>query len=136
MIDINYLRDLEYQITGAYIKVHKILGPGLLESIYHKCLCKELSLRGVSYLSEMVIAVDYKGSVIDTQLRVDLFVEQCIILELKAIETTLPIHDAQILTYMKTLEAPKGLIINFNCVNLINGGKKSFVNSFYRDLLD
>ena len=84
----------------------------------------------------MVIAVDYKGSVIDTQLRVDLFVEQCIILELKAIETTLPIHDAQILTYMKILEAPKRLLINFNCVNFISEGKKSFVNSFYRDLLD
>ncbi|MES2447733.1 MAG: GxxExxY protein [Bacteroidota bacterium] len=136
MIDKNYLRNLEYQITGACIEVHKILGPGLFESIYHKCLCKELSLRGISYLSEMVIGVEYKGSTIDTELRADLFIEQCIVLELKAIETTLPIHEAQILTYMKILEAPKGILINFNCINLINDGKKSFVNSFYRDLLD
>lgn len=79
----------------------------------------------------MVIGVEYKGITIDTELRADLFLEQCIVLELKAIETTIPIHEAQILTYMKILEAAKGLLINFNCVNLINDGKKSFVNSFY-----
>lgn len=71
----------------------------------------------------MVIGVEYKGLTIDTELRADLFIEQCIVLELKAIETILPIHEAQILTYMKILEAPKGILINFNCINLINDGK-------------
>ena len=84
----------------------------------------------------MALTVSYKGLIIDTALRADLYIENCIILELKAIETTLPIHDAQILTYKKILEAPKGLLINFNCLNLIKEGKKSFVNSFYSDLID
>ena len=93
-------------------------------------------MRGISFLSEMALTVSYKGLIIDTALRADLYIENCIILELKAIETILPIHEAQILTYMKILEAPKGILINFNCINLINDGKKSFFNSFYRNLLD
>lgn len=84
----------------------------------------------------MPITVNYKGLIIDTALRADLYIENCIVIELKAIETTLPIHDAQILSYMKILKAPKGLLINFNCVNLVTEGKKSFVNSFYNDLID
>jgi GxxExxY protein len=136
MIDKKILRDLEYKVTGACIEVHKALGPGLLESIYHKCLCIELKLQGISFTSEQILTVNYKGLSLDTELRADLYIESCMVVELKAIEKTLPIHDAQILTYMKILEAPKGLLINFNCMSLIKDGKKSFVNNFYHPLLE
>lgn len=136
MIDKTFIRDLEYRVTGACIEVHKALGPGLLESIYHKCLCRELDLQKIIFTSEQTIMVSYKGIILNTELRADLYIENCLVIELKAIERILPIHEAQILTYMKILEAPKGLLINFNNINLIKDGKKSFVNSYYANLLD
>jgi GxxExxY protein len=136
MIDKTYLNNLEYQITGACIEVHKILGPGLLESIYHSCLIRELQLRKINFISEKTISINYKDLTLDTDLRVDLFIEGCIVLELKSIEKILPIHEAQILTYMKILNAPVGLLINFNSTNIIQNGKKPFVNEFYRSLLE
>ena len=128
------LKDLVYQVNGAAIEVHKALGPGLLESVYHRCLEKELQLRNISYISENIIDVEYKGILVYTALRVDLLVENCLVVELKSVESIHPIHEAQILTYMKLLRAPKGLLINFNCVNIIHNGKKTFVNELYRDL--
>jgi GxxExxY protein len=102
----SYLTDLTYQINGAAIEVHKFLGPGLLESVYHKCLKKELNLRGISFKSELLVPILYKDLEIQTDLRCDLFIENCIVLELKAIEIILPIHHAQLMTYMKLLESP------------------------------
>jgi GxxExxY protein len=131
-----YLKDLTYQINGAAIEVHKILGPGLLESVYHKCMKKELSLRGISYKSEMLVPINYKDLEMESDFRCDLFVENCIVVELKAIEAVPPIHYAQLLTYMKLLEAPKGILYNFHCVNLINEGQKTFVNEYFRLLED
>lgn len=116
------LKDLTYKINGAAIEVHKALGPGLLESVYHKCLKHEFSLRGIMAFSEMKIPVLYKGLDIDTELRFDFFVENCIVVELKAVESVLPIHEAQVLTYMKLLDSPLGIIYNFNCINLYNEG--------------
>lgn len=136
MIDKTYLNNLEYQITGACIEVHKILGPGLLESIYHRCLIRELQLRKINFISEKTISINYKDLTLDTNLRIDLFIEGCIVLELKSIEKILPIHGAQILTYMKILNAPVGLLINFNSTNIIQNGKKPFVNELYRSLLE
>jgi len=136
MINKAFLDDLEYRITGACIEVHKSLGPGLLESIYHKCLIRELQLQSISFNSEQLIIVPYKDILLDSELRADLFIENCIVVELKSVETILPIHEAQLLTYMKLLKAPKGLLINFNCTNIINNGKKPFVNEFYRSILD
>jgi GxxExxY protein len=129
-----YLTDLTYQITGAAIEVHKKLGPGLLESVYHKCLKHELSLRNLSYTSESIIPIIYKGFDVDAQLRYDLYVDDLIVVELKAVEYILPIHEAQLMTYMKLLDAPKGILINFNVVNLYKDGQKTFVNELFRNI--
>jgi len=134
MMDKEYLKNLIYKINGAAIEVHKALGPGLLESIYHKCLKHELTLRGLNYKSEMLVPVYYKEMLVETDLWCDLFVENSIVVELKAVERVLPIHEAQILTYMKLLEVPMGLIINFNCLNIYESGQKTYVNELYRFL--
>lgn len=136
MINKAFLDDLEYKVTGACIEVHKTLGPGLLESIYHQCLVRELQLRKINFHSEYTIDILYKNMLIDTALRVDLFIENSLVLELKSIASILPIHEAQILTYMKILKAPKGLLINFNCTNIIQFGKKPFINEFYHPFLE
>ena len=135
MVTKKYLDDLEYQITGACIDVHKHLGPGLLESVYQKCLAHELRLRYILCSSEHTIDVVYKGFHLDTALRVDFLIENCLVIEIKSVNSILPIHEAQLLTYMKLLETPKGLLINFNCTNIIQNGKKPYVNEFYRNLI-
>jgi GxxExxY protein len=127
---------LTYQINGAAIEVHKFLGPGLLESVYHKCLKKELNLRGISFKSELLVPIVFKDLEIETDLRCDLFIENCIVIELKAIEIILPIHHAQLMTYMKLLESPKGILYNFHSVNLYKDGQKTFVNEYFRFLED
>jgi GxxExxY protein len=127
---------LTNQINGAAIEVHKFLGPGLLESVYHKCLKKELNLKGISFKSELLVPIVFKDLEIETDLRCDLFIENCIVLELKAIEIILPIHHAQLMTYMKLLESPKGILYNFHSVNLYKDGQKTFVNEYFRLLED
>lgn len=129
-----YLKDLTYRVTGAAIEVHKRLGPGLLESVYHKCLVKELELRNISFKSEYKIPYSYKGLIIDIELRCDLLIEDILVVELKAIENILPVHEAQILTYMKLLEVPKGLMLNFNVENLYYDGQKTYVNEIFKNL--
>ncbi|WP_255562644.1 GxxExxY protein [Pedobacter sp. D749] len=116
------------------MEVHKTLGPGLLESVYHKCLKHEMDIRGISYKSEMLVPVYYKEILVEAELWCDLFVENSVVVELKAVERVLPIHEAQILTYMKLLEVPMGLIINFNCLNIYESGQKTYVNDLYRFL--
>ncbi|MCW3086012.1 MAG: GxxExxY protein [Bacteroidetes bacterium] len=128
------LKDLTYQINGAAIEVHKALGPGLLEHVYHQCLKHELQLRDIDFVSEMVVAVEYKDLEIETSLRCDFYVEDSIVIELKSVESTLPIHEAQLMTYMKLLNAPKGILFNFNCINLYREGQKTYVNDFFRRL--
>lgn len=110
--------------------MHKNLGPGLLESVYHKYLIRELQLQNIYYSSEQPVLFTYKDVLLNTALRVDLYIENCLLLEIKSVEKINPIHEAQILTYMKLLKAPKGLIINFNCTNIVQNGKKSFVSEF------
>ena len=123
-----YLKDLIYQVNGCAIEVHKHLGPGLLESVYHSCLKKELTIRGFDFQTELLIPINYKGLEVQAGLRCDLFVEKKLVVELKAIEKVLPIHEAQLLTYMKLLKAPIGLIINFNVTHIFKEGQKSYVN--------
>ena len=132
----SYLKDLTYQINGAAIEVHKFLGPGLLESIYHKWLKKELDVRGISFKSELLVPINFKGLDVDTNLRCDLFIENCIVLELKTVDDFAHIHQAQLLTYMKLLEAPKGILYNFNSVNLYKEGQVTLVNEYFRNLED
>ena len=130
----SYLKDLTYQVTGAAIEVHKSLGPGLLESIYHKCLKHELELRGIKFDSEFKVPVLYKGLETEADLRCDFVIENILPVELKSVESILPIHEAQLLTYMRLLSAPKGILINFNVVNLYNDGQKTFVSEAFRNL--
>lgn len=130
----SYLTDLIYRVNGAAIEVHKEVGSGLLESVYHKCLKKELTLRKIEFQSELIVSVNYKGLDLDTELRCDLLVENVLPVELKAVEYLLPVREAQIMTYMKLLEVPKGLLLNFNVTNLYNEGQKTFVNELYRNL--
>lgn len=131
-----YLKDLIYQVNGCAIEVHKHLGPGLLESVYHTCLKKELTIRGLEFQTELTIPVYYKGLELETGLRCDLLVEKSLVIELKAVEKVLPIHEAQILTYMKLLEIPIGLILNFNVTHIFKEGQKTYVNERYRYLED
>ncbi|WP_198675294.1 GxxExxY protein [Pleomorphovibrio marinus] len=132
----SFLKDLVYKVNGAAIEVHKVLGPGLLESVYHKCMKKELLLRGLHFQSELLVPVNYKGLEIDTDLRCDFFVENILVVELKAVEFILPVHEAQLITYMKLLGSPEGLLINFNTTNIYKEGQKTYVNEIYRLLED
>jgi GxxExxY protein len=129
-----YLKNLVYQVNGCAIEVHKHLGPGLLESVYHSCLKKELSIREIDFQTELIIPVNCKGLEIEAGLRCDLFVEKNLIVELKAVKKVLPIHETQLLTYMKLMEIPIGLIINFNVTHIFKEGQKTYVNELYRYL--
>ena len=112
--------ELSEQIIGAAIEVHKALGPGLLESAYKICLMQELSLRGLHFRAEVLLPIHYKGVELDCGYRIDLLVEDKIVLELKAIESLTKVHEAQLLTYLKLSGKKVGLLINFNCPVLRN----------------
>jgi GxxExxY protein len=114
--------DLTEKIIGAAIEVHRALGPGLLESAYEECFCHELSLRGVSFRRQVPLPVEYKGVKLDCGYRLDLIVQDSVVLELKCVEHTLPVHEAQLLTYLKLTGKRIGLIINFNVPVLMRGG--------------
>src|SRR6478736_6615581 len=112
MLTKKYLDGLTYEIIGAAIEVHKIMGRGLLENVYHECLKEELSLRKINFSSEMKVPIIYKNKELITDFRCDLFIENYLVVELKAVAEINPIYEAQLLTYMKLLKAPKGIIIN------------------------
>ena len=112
---------LTSQIIGAAIEVHKALGPGLLESTYEECLCHELDLRQIHYERQKPFPVEYKGVKLDCGYRVDLLVEDQVIIELKSVDSLQPIHDAQLLTYLKLADLKVGLLINFNVPVLKRG---------------
>ena len=134
MITKTEIKQLVFDVVGAAIEVHKHLGPGLLESIYHKCMIKELSLRGISFQSELTIPLEYKGLQLESDLRCDLFIDKILVLELKACEKINPVEVSKLLSYMHQLNAPIGLIINFNVTNIYNEGQKSYVNELYRQI--
>ena len=129
-----YLINLTYEINGAAIEVHKELGPGLLESVYHQCLIEELKHRKINFLSEMKIPVIYKNKELETDFRCDLFVENCLVVEIKSVIDIHKITEAQLLNYMNLLKAPKGILINFNCRNIFNEGQKTYVNEYFKKL--
>ena len=119
--------DLSFQIIGAAIEVHKNLGAGLLESVYHECMKEELRLR-------KIVPIIYKGNQLEANLRCDLYVENLIVVELKSTVEMHKVFESQILTYMNLLNAPKGILINFNCKNKLKERQKTFVNEIYRNL--
>ena len=115
---------LTRQVIGAAIEVHRILGPGLLESAYEECLCHELGLREIPFVRQKPLPVIYKGVQLDCGYRLDVVVRDDLVLELKACETLEPIHQAQLLTYLKLTGIKVGLLINFNVPVLKNGIKR------------
>ena len=123
-MDINKLSS---KVIGAAIEVHKVLGPGLLESAYEECICHELSLRGVPFVRQKPLPVQYKGVSLDCGYRLDVVVEDAIILELKSCEKIEPIHQAQLLTYLKLSGIRLGLLLNFN-VHLMREGVARIAN--------
>jgi GxxExxY protein len=109
------------KIIGCAIEVHRALGPGLLESAYEQCLARELSLNNVQFRLQVPIPIEYKGVFLDCGYRIDALVDEQVILELKSVEKIVPIHEAQLLTYMKLAAVSKGLLINFNVKRLVDG---------------
>ena len=112
---------LSREVIGAAIEVHRQKGPGLIESIYERCILRELELRSIPCATQKVIRVDYKGLVFDEPLRFDILVDDCLLVELKAVEILHPVSKAQLFSYMKLLDIPIGLLINFHEPILKNG---------------
>jgi GxxExxY protein len=112
---------LSRELIGAAIEVHRQKGPGLIESIYERCLIRELELRSIRATTQKIIRVEYKGMIFDEPLRFDLLVDDCLLVELKAVEVLHPVSKAQLLSYMKLLNVPLGLLINFHEPILKNG---------------
>ena len=136
VITKKYLNELTYEIVGCAIEVHKHLGPGLLESVYEKCFLRELSLRNIAYQNQIWTPLEYKGMLLDTELRLDVLVEDILCAELKAQQGLLPIHEAVLLSYMQMLQKPKGILINFHCVNIFKEGQRTLVNNLFSLLPD
>jgi len=121
--------ELTERVIGACIEIHRALGPGLLESAYEECLCHELSVAGIKFERQKPLPVRYKEVNLECGYRLDLVVEQKLIVELKAVESLLPIHEAQLLTYLKLSGLTLGLLINFN-VPVLKAGIKRIANNF------
>ncbi len=114
-----YINQLAYEIVGCAIEVHKNIGPGLLESVYEKCLMDEIKQCGFDVQSQVTVPILYKNKILDQSLKLDLLVNDLVIIELKAVEVVLPVFKAQLLSYLKLTGKPKGLLINFNCENIV-----------------
>ena len=115
---------LSREVIGAAIEVHRLMGAGLLESIYERCLLRELELRGIATSRQRPVTIEYKGISFEEPLRLDVMVDDCLLLEIKAVREVLPIHQAQLFSYMKLLNIPLGLLINFHEVRLIDGVRR------------
>ncbi len=118
MITQRYINEISYRIIGCAIEVHKHLGPGLLESVYEACLIDEMKSAGLIVKSQIYVPVHYKGKDLGGILKLDLLVNDIIIVEEKAVELIIPLYNAQLLSYLKLTGKPKGLLINFNCGNI------------------
>lgn len=118
MLTQKHINNIAYKIVGCAIEVHKQLGPGLLESVYESCLLEELALAGLGVHSQIYLPLKYKSRELGNPLKLDLLVEDLIIVELKSVEQMIPLYSAQLLTYLKLSSKPKGLLINFNCENI------------------
>jgi len=128
------LNTLTKKIIGAAIDVHKELGPGLLECIYEKCLIHVLQQGKLKVVSQQKIPVSFRGIQLECDLRFDLLVEDIIVVAIKAVENVLLIHEAQLLTYLKLLQKPKGILLNFNCINISKFGQQTMVTELFAKL--
>jgi len=113
--------NLTETVIAAAIEVHRDKGPGLIESIYEWCLVKELELRGLSCTSQRVVVIEYKGFTREEPLRFDVLIEGCLLVEVKAVQEVVPVHKARLMSYMKLLDLPLGLILNFHEIRLTDG---------------
>lgn len=129
-----FINELTYRIIGACIEVHKNVGPGLYEEIYHKCLEEEFRLLGLKFKSELEIPLIYKGKKIDCKLKCDFLIEDLIVLEIKSVSEFHPIHTAQTLNYMNLLKSPKAILVNFNVTNIYHEGTETFVSRVFENL--
>ncbi len=120
MITQKFINDLSFKTVGCAIEVHKHLGPGLLESVYHNCLVDELESHGIRVKTQIHVPVLYKGKDLGGHLKLDILIEDLIIVELKAVETMIPLYKAQLLSYLKLAGKPKGLLINFHAENIVS----------------
>jgi GxxExxY protein len=134
VITQKYLDELTYEVVGAAIEIHKEMGRGLLESVYHQCMIEEMKHRKINFCTEFKVPVSYKQKELQIDFRCDLFIENCLVVELKAVNEMNPIFEAQLLTYMKLLKAPKGILINFNCNHIFKQGQTTFVNEYFKNL--
>lgn len=134
MITQKYINELTYKIIGYAIEVHKELGPGLLESVYEKCLAHLLQLNGHDVKRQQIVPIEFRGLYLDADLRYDLLVDDLIIVELKTVDTFHPVHTAQLLTYLNLIKKPKGVLLNFNCTNIFREGQKTLVTEYFRNL--
>ena len=128
-MDRESLNRLSKIVLESSIEFHRNLGPGLLESTYEVCLCKELKLRNLNYIRQVPLPVFYKGESLNAEYKIDILVENELIIELKAVEELLPVHLAQLLTYLKLSDKRLGLLINFNVPRLVDGVRR-VVNNF------
>jgi GxxExxY protein len=119
MITQKFVNEIAFKIVGSAIEVHKYLGPGLLESIYESCLIEELLNAGLSVKSQLLVPIKYKSKDLGGTLKLDLLINDLIIVELKAVETMIPLYTARLLSYLKLTGKPKGLLINFHCQNIV-----------------
>ena len=128
-MEIDRYEELAKEIFLASLEVHKIMGPGLLESVYELCLLRELQLRNISAECQVTIPLQYKGFNLSKEYKIDILVEKQIIIELKSVDSILPVHEAQLISYLKLTDKRMGFLINFN-VPLIKSGFRRFVNNY------
>lgn len=129
-----FINDLSYKIIGACIEVHKQVGPGLYEDVYHQCLEKEFDLLELQYKSELEIPLHYKGQEINCKLKCDFLIEDSIVLEIKSVSEIHRIHKAQTINYMNLLKVPRSILINFNVINVYHEGYQSFASQSFQNL--
>ncbi len=134
--NISKINQLTEQIIGAAIEVHRAFGPGLLESVYQDCMAVELKLRDLPFEPQKPVTLAYKGYPVGTELKIDFLVADLVVVELKSVATLLPVHEAQLLTYLKLTKCPAGLLINFNVPILKRGIKRMLNTAFESQSID
>lgn len=127
-----FINEIAYRVVGCAINVHKEIGPGLLESIYEDCFVIECQIEGLNIEKQKEIRICYKDQIIERKFRLDVLVEDLIIVELKAVESLNKIHQAKLISHLNITRKPKGLLINFNCLNIVNEGLVPLVNEIFR----
>lgn len=134
VITQKYLDFLTKEIIGCAIEIHKELGPGLLESAYEKCMIYLLRKKGFQVESQLIVPIMFQELIVDRGFKLDLLVENLIIVELKTITEFIPINKAQLLTHLSLMKKPKGILINFHCLNIFYEGQKTFITKEYSKL--